>query len=554
MFRRAPHACLSALITALLLSFTAARADALTQPGGSDLLPRLNPNAQCGTSNVQACLDTEEGGRTFEAQETGFLEPETYDPSCNLTFKVLARGGGFRSVFGWYNVKIEDGKAVRPDKHYVFLECTDSVGVERALDLAEDPRYEGGLIGFFMASPENPQSSGNQLPGNCPQFAADGTSPSGVGYIYYSQRELNPDNTGPMSYIHLITWQSDTSKDSFYFGWEDLFSGGDNDFDDLLTKVTGIACSGGGEPCQTGQQGICADGRTQCTSGKLTCVPDQVAGAESCNALDDDCNGQVDDGDLCDAGFVCDRGQCVPNCAGNEFPCSSPLVCNSRGLCVDPACEAVECPAGQICRAGECTNACTGVTCPFGTVCRNGACLDPCATIQCDDGFSCNLGVCVDCSCKGCDVNEVCGAQNICVPSVCESMSCDAGQHCVEQGGNGVCLSNCEGAVCPRGQTCSEVSGVCEGTILPPDAGGSGGDAGGGIVIGNGATGNGATGNGSGTGGSSGNGSGDGEDDGEGEDDGCGCRVAGANSGSLAAGWLAAIALGAAMARRRRRN
>jgi hypothetical protein len=38
---------------------------------------------------------------------------------------------------------------------------------------------------------------------------------------------------------------------------------------------------------------------------------------EACNGLDDDCNGEVDDGaDICGAGMVCTYGECLPGAAG----------------------------------------------------------------------------------------------------------------------------------------------------------------------------------------------------------------------------------------------
>ncbi len=35
---------------------------------------------------------------------------------------------------------------------------------------------------------------------------------------------------------------------TYHFAWEDLIQGGDNDFDDLTTSVSGVVCNG--QPCQ----------------------------------------------------------------------------------------------------------------------------------------------------------------------------------------------------------------------------------------------------------------------------------------------------------------
>lgn len=50
----------------------------------------------------------------------------------------------------------------------------------------------------------------------------------------------------------------------FYFAWQDIFGGSNNDFSDLITSVEGVECSDGGEACDTGQPGICEHGITTC--------------------------------------------------------------------------------------------------------------------------------------------------------------------------------------------------------------------------------------------------------------------------------------------------
>jgi len=52
-----------------------------------------------------------------------------------------------------------------------------------------------------------------------------------------------------------------------------------------------------------------------CTRESFSCdVNDCVPGRpleEKCNFIDDDCDGEVDEGDLCEAGFICAAGQCL---------------------------------------------------------------------------------------------------------------------------------------------------------------------------------------------------------------------------------------------------
>ncbi len=470
---------------------------ALTQPASTTLIPTIDQNASaCSDFNVQLCLNEAEGGATIDAQQDGHITPETFDPRCNLTFHILNRGAGYLNVFGWYNVKADPdnpGKTLKPavEELYTFILASEQPPATRTLELRNDPNYLGGEIGFFMATGSKPS-------------AEVGGPPSNYDNIFYSERAHNPPepNTTEPS-IHLIVWQSVTYKDSFYFGWEDLLTGNDNDFDDIFTRVEGIQCAGGGENCDTGQAGVCREGTLQCQQGELTCVANTSASDEKCNALDDDCNGQTDDGEaLCQDDYICDRGNCVPRCGTGEFRCATHLVCSDVGACVDPLCVDVACPEGQICEAGQCTDACSGVTCPYGRVCRVGVCVDPCATISCDEGYTCHLGVCADCDCGGCGTGESCVA-DVCVDDTCAAVSCNVGTHCAA----GDCVDDCEGASCPGGAACA--AGEC----AAPDGsvGGSGGttvisgSSGGSIVVGSGASAGTATSNGGSSGGTSGN-------------------------------------------------
>ncbi|MFO0755378.1 MAG: DUF4114 domain-containing protein [Byssovorax sp.] len=433
---------------------------ALTQPNGATIpsngdLQSLFDQAQ---DPINAVLDAAD-------------VPETFNPTCNLTFNLISRGNAaFKNVFGWYNVTGQ-----KPDFNdlHVLIPCDAQPPVSFPLAIKADPAYLGGEVGFFLITPEGK-----------PDLCA---SKSNVGYIYYSQKAFNPDNTGPNSYIHLAIYDSKALPKSFYFAWEDLYSGGDNNFTDFVARVDGITCTGGGGMCETGQPGVCNDGTEQCQNGMLTCVQSTQPSTEKCDGLDNDCNGTTDEGDICPAGKVCDKATCVPKCNGGEFTCAADEVCDENGYCVDPACANVNCPSGQKCIAGMCKGPCDGVTCPHGQVCRVGACVDPCAGLSCDPSQVCVAGACVDnCSCAGCPMGESCQADGICLSDPCVGKQCGPGEYCAM---DGTCTDACSGAVCPAGEVCQ--MGQC--VPGPMGTGGMGGAGGGIFGTGGGGAGGGST-------------------------------------------------------------
>jgi hypothetical protein len=444
-------------------------------------VPTIVPSEPCKDKNVEACIDQAEGDATLiDAVADALVMPETFQPTCQLTFTPLVKGGLIAGVFGWYNVKEDPanpGKFLKPGANDYFAMfrsdgfktgaelAAEQMGQKIVLDLEVERqagRYKGGQIGFFLAS-------------DGANFDPVTHKLTGGNYLFHTQHALNKGGSDATPFYNVLTWESVAHENTFYFGWEDLPPGSpiDYDFDDWLFSVEGVQCGGGGQPCDTGKQGVCAAGVLQCKKGVIQCVQSIPEGAETCNALDDDCDGSVDNGEnLCDADRICFRGQCVPRCGTGEFRCGSDAMCVD-GLCVDKGCADVTCPEGQVCLAGQCADACTGITCPHDRVCRNGGCVDPCIGIECDPGFSCVLGVCSSCECSSCGDGQMCSAVNgtrLCVDNGCETMNCAAGQHCTA----GACVDNCDGAVCPQGQTCTAGECVADGSEPNPGTGGSG--------------------------------------------------------------------------------
>ena len=507
-------------------------------------------NATCETTmwhtfNDNSCIPSNMSG--LDPREDANLIPETFSPVCPMTFTVESRGTAqFKDIFGWYNVT---GSEPNVDDLHVMLDCNATIGDQVVLDINAEPDYAGGKVGFFIGTP---QASGSDQCGSGDCCATLDRIKNGEGHVFYSQRDFNPDaSTSGESLIHLLIYDSQIFDHKFYFAWEDIFGGSNNDFTDLVTSVSGIECSGGGMPCDTGEDGMCSYGVTECDSdGNLVCTQIYQATSEVCDAVDNDCDGVVDNEATCDGDAICHNGRCVNSCSSGEFPCQGAyVVCDyDSGLCVPENCVDVSCGADQVCRDGSCVTPCEGVVCPWGQTCIGDVCVNPCEGVTCPTGQVCRGGTCFDgcgqCSGVSCESPLRCDTTTgECYNPACDP-GCPDGEHCSEQG---TCVSNCEGAVCPGGVACED--GYCQ----TPGSGGSGGAM------------NPEAGTG-GTGGSSGNPLTDGgvSDGAAGEasngsvfdpdaesNDSCGCRMPGAaGEGGLAA--AIALALGLFVSRRRR--
>lgn len=479
---------------AILLSTAVSAQAAVTQPNGTMVplpVPQVEINLAAGTNppavvTLPALFSAR--GETLDWQKDALTSPSTFSPQCTFTGELVLRGGACAIDFGWYNVV--PGRTGPPPESEIYVLIAGpsnlpafhpGVGETGPMfstaSIRADPNYKGGLIGFALKG----------APPDCRQ-------------THFSEQDLNvtcTNCTPNKGWAAALIWKSTKTPNAYYIGFEDLpmsptdFGGApgqpyrnDGDFNDSVYFLSGVTCSGGGVSCDTTMPGVCAAGLTECVTGTtLTCRPTVKPSAESCDGLDNDCNGQIDEMAPCPAGWICDRGACVPPCS--EFGCAEGFACNGQ-RCVDTACMGKTCAEGKVCKLGSCVGPCDGVTCPKGQACRVGRCVDPCDGVTCDPDRVCDGGICVThCKCSSCGAGKGCDKGGLCLDTSCVDKSCPSGQACVA----GSCVDACGGAVCPAGQECK--SGGCvdlpkpDGGAPPvvstggaPGGGGGGGGAG----------------------------------------------------------------------------
>ncbi|MDQ2642915.1 MAG: hypothetical protein M3020_03810 [Myxococcota bacterium] len=435
-------------------------------------------------------------GETLDPVADAKIAPGAFSPLCGFSGELLLRGGGCKVALGWYNVdpagkppamgEIYTLVPADPTDPVMGLGCEDNdfcplatmnttqTGQHQwtprtysAMNIRSDPRFKGGQVGFALIG--NPSIE-------CKQTK-------------YSEASLNDKSPSGAPWVTTLIYQSTATPDAYYIAFEDLPTspmtwkgqGGqfvnDGDFNDFVFFVTGLTCKGAGQPCETGLVGACGNGLTDCTEDGSVgqCRPVINPSPERCDNVDNDCDGTVDEEAPCPDNKQCFQGKCVASCSTGEFVCPRTFSCNDAGVCIDLACQTVQCGEGEVCVGGTCRGACDGVVCPLQQVCQLGRCIDLCAGVTCEGEKVCEKGICVqNCGCRTCADGQVCAPDGRCLDAGCESLACAAGEVC--QGG--ACLDACAGAICPGNAPC--IQGVC-GEPLVGSAPGAGAGAEGGM-------------------------------------------------------------------------
>lgn len=475
------------------------------------------------TNRLQTELDAE--GETLDAILDAAELPQIFLPNLAqaVGFTDIAEGAGFENSFGWYNVGDDvftaQGRAVNlhpilgcgspmlnhayvndgnhddhhhgnPAYYFTDAEADDFIAVDFFQEMLAG-RYKGGFIGFYLVTPEGRPNN------ECGDFL--NRTDNFFGFIYFTQKDLNDDG----DFVHHLVYSSGIDPDLFYFGFEDLFRGGDNDFEDMASKVDGLTppciptaevcdgrdndcdgqiddadpdLTGVGDPCLcdgvalTCNDGVvfgeCQNGETICVAGTIECTSTTTGTAEVCDNLDNNCNNAVDDNviddgtpcdgpdaDLCIEGVeVCDMGVLVcddntgnnlETCNDNDDDCDGTTdesPIDEGGPCHT---DVGECTGGiEVCIAGGVLD-CQGESGPFTEVC-NGL----------DD--NCN-GVIDD---SPTDVGQPCGVTDV--------GECDFGTTICNAG-----TLDCAGEVGPVPETCDTLDNDCDTRIdeMPVDVG-----------------------------------------------------------------------------------
>jgi hypothetical protein len=213
----------------------------------------------------------------------------------------------------------------------------------------------------------------------------------------------------------------------------------------ICNGTTCVTCGGVGQPCCGGGQcasgGTCSGGTCQCGAvGQSCCQPaNSCPTSGTCSGAGGTCMGMTCGGstqvcctgNLCNSGFTCSTGFCVP-CGGQGQGCCAGTTCDPNLLCV----------AGTSCQpCGDFNQSC----CP-GSLCNNG-------------GLACAANnLCQSCGNRG----EIC-----CMGAMCNEGVCDGTNHCQCGAVGQAC---CNGS-CPISGECDTGMDRCEFVDMaePPD-------------------------------------------------------------------------------------
>ncbi len=313
--------------------------------------------------------------------------------------------------------------------------------------------------------------------------------------------------------------QFGTCKDAVLPAQQDVCDGqNDDDCNGIIDNVgapgSPCDCVNGTEqdsydgPPGTAGLGTCIPGKQACVNGQFkTCTGQKIPTVEICNGLDDDCNGQKDDGVTgvgevcflpqyaatpCYAGTKkCEIGDTTPKCVPNVQPLTLAEDCDN----IDDDCNGMI-DDGQFCCTnnndnsqngnetdincgGSCAEKCSdGKKCKVGIDCESGNCVGSiCISPTCNDGFKNGFEADTDCGlvCPlKCKVGDGCGTNSDCVTDLCNL----ATKICTQKELGESCgkAAECASSYCIDGVCCNDpCNGSCQACTSALKGGGSNG-------------------------------------------------------------------------------
>ena len=102
---------------------------------------------------------------------------------------------------------------------------------------------------------------------------------------------------GPCSQGNKVCEKGKEVCKQIYLPVKETCNAQDDDCDGQVDNIPQVACYSGG--AGTDGKGICKKGLSSCLTGKAVCVGEVVPSTEACNEQDDNCDGQIDEGSVC---------------------------------------------------------------------------------------------------------------------------------------------------------------------------------------------------------------------------------------------------------------
>ena len=149
--------------------------------------------------------------------------------------------------------------------------------------------------------------------------------------------------TRPPGYAS-VSGDCDDTNAAVFPGATEICNGIDNNCNGQIDEGN----PGGGGACSTGKLGVCAPGLRACTNGSLLCVQSVQPSPEACDGLDNNCNGVTDEGNP-GGGAACTTGK-LGICSAGVSACSSGTI----------ICAQISQPVAEVCGDGL-DNNCNGL-------------------------------------------------------------------------------------------------------------------------------------------------------------------------------------------------